>query len=108
MSDKFVVEGLGGERRLKGEIVVGGAKNAVLKVLAASMLFTDDVVLHNVPEIEDVDRISELLRAAGATVTRSGSTLTVAPPTVCIYALDKKIAERLRASIVLAGPTLAR
>ncbi len=108
MSDKFIVEGLDGERKLKGTIAVGGAKNAVLKALAATMLFTDEVVLKNVPEIEDVDRISELLRAAGSQVERDDGSLTVTPPNVCIYELDKAIAERLRASIVLAGPTLAR
>ena len=108
MESKFIVEGLGGAKRLSGSIAVGGAKNAVLKALAASMLFEDEVVLKHVPAIEDVERISELLRAAGAQVVRDGSTLTVKPPMVCVYALDKKIAERLRASIVLAGPTLAR
>ena len=115
MESKFIVEGLGGNlpagkagKNLKGEIAVAGAKNAVLKALATTMLFTDDVVLKNVPAIEDVDRLCELLRAAGAQIKREGSTLTVTPPNVCVYELDKKIAERLRASIVLSGPTLAR
>lgn len=108
MADKFIVEGLQGKKILEGEIAVAGAKNAVLKALAATMLFTDKVVLKNVPAIEDVERIFELLRAAGSTVERNGSEVTVLPPTVCVYELDKKIAERLRSSIVLAGPMLAR
>jgi UDP-N-acetylglucosamine 1-carboxyvinyltransferase len=108
MESNFVVEGLGGKKILKGEIAVAGAKNAVLKALAATMLFEDDVVLKNVPAIEDVERLCELLKVAGAQIARQGSELTVTPPKVCVYALDKKIAERLRASIVLAGPTLAR
>lgn len=91
MADSFVVEGLGGAKRLEGEIRVGGAKNAILKALAAQVLFEDEVRYENVPEIEDVKRIRELLVA-----------LKEGP------VLRKDIAERFRASIVLTGPTLAR
>lgn len=108
MADKFIVEGLAGAKRLTGEIAVAGAKNAALKALAATMLFEDEVLLEGMPQIEDVERMSELMRAAGAGVVREGSVVRVTPPSVCIYELDKKIAERLRASIVLTGPTLAR
>lgn len=92
MRERFIVEGLSGERRLAGEIAVRGAKNAVLKILPASVLFEDEVPLQNVPDIEDVKRMRELLEALKDT------------PTV----LRKDIAEKFRASIVLAGPVLAR
>lgn len=92
MSEKFIVEGLGGAKTLKGEIRIGGAKNAVLKALAATVLFEDDVVMTNVPEIEDVQRMRELL-----TALKDNSTI-----------LKKDIAEKFRASIVLTGPVLAR
>ena len=104
----FKVEGLVGERRLHGNIMVSGAKNSVLKALAATLLFEDKVMLERVPAIEDVDRIIELLEGAGAKVKKEGSRVSVTPPNVCVYSLDKKIAERLRASIVLVGPMLAR
>lgn len=91
MSDRFVVEGLGGGQTLKGEIAVKGAKNAILKALAASPLFEDEVTFENVPEIEDVHRMRELLAFAKE-----------AP------VLKKDIAERFRASVVLTGPLLAR
>jgi len=74
---------------LRGTIAVKGAKNAALKALAASVLFDDSIVLQNLPDIEDVKRMQELL-AGGLPV------------------LKKDIAERLRASIVLTGPVLAR
>jgi len=86
---KFIVEGLGGKKTLRGTIAVKGAKNAALKCLAASVLFDDAVAIKNLPEIEDVKRMQELL-AGGLPI------------------LKKEIAERLRASIVLTGPTLAR
>ena len=91
MNDVFVVDGLAGEHTLRGEIRVGGAKNAILKALAASALFEDEVKFENVPEIEDVHRMRELLvHAKQAPV------------------LKKEIAERFRASVVLTGPLLAR
>ena len=91
MNDRFVVEGLGGGRMLEGKIPVRGAKNAILKALAAGALFEDEIIFENVPEIEDVHRMRELLvHAKQAPV------------------LKKDIAERFRASVVLTGPLLAR
>ena len=92
MSEKFIVEGLNGAKTLRGEIRIGGAKNAVLKALAATVLFDDEVQMTNVPEIEDVKRMRELLEAIKT------------EPTI----LKKDIAEKFRASIVLTGPILAR
>lgn len=108
MKSRFVVEGLGGERTLYGPIAVGGAKNAILKILPAAVLFEDDVSIDNVPDIEDVARMIELLEAAGAGITRKDSTAMVHQPSEWNPTLDKKIAERLRASIVMVGPLLAR
>jgi len=92
MSERFIVEGLAGAKNLQGEIAVGGAKNSVLKILPATILFEDEVPIENVPDIEDVGRMRELLAALKT------------QPTV----LRKDIAERFRASIVLSGPVLAR
>jgi UDP-N-acetylglucosamine 1-carboxyvinyltransferase len=92
MPSKFIVEGLAGKKTLKGEIRVGGAKNAVLKALAATVLFDGEVPFTNVPDIEDVKRMRELLAALKT------------EPTI----LKKDIAEKFRASIVLSGPVLAR
>jgi len=92
MSNKFIVEGLNGKKTLRGEIRIGGAKNAILKALAATVLFDDEVQMTNVPDIEDVKRMRELLLALKT------------EPTV----LKKEIAEKFRASIVLSGPVLAR
>ena len=92
MREKFIIKGLGGNKTLRGEIAVRGAKNGVLKALAATVLFDDEVPMTNVPDIEDVKRMRELLEALKTT------------PTV----LKKDIAEKFRASIVLTGPVLAR
>jgi UDP-N-acetylglucosamine 1-carboxyvinyltransferase len=90
-NSKFIVEGLAGKKTLQGEVAVKGAKNGALPALAASVLFEDEMQFGNVPDIEDVKRIHELLRAL-----KEGPTLR------------KDIAERFRASIILTGPVLAR
>ena len=66
----FVVNGLGARKILQGEVSINGAKNAILKVLAASILFKDEVTVTNVPNIEDVSRSFEVLADLGAVVTK--------------------------------------
>ncbi len=126
--EKFVVEGLGGAKTLRGAVAVRGAKNAALKCLAASVLFEDTLVCTNVPDIEDVRRMGELLQVAGAEVTTKDGVVRVSPPdfaqatsgkpnsaeatsgkpSAWNTSLDQTIAKRMRASIVMTGPMLAR
>lgn len=108
MNERFVVEGLGGERRLRGSIAIGGAKNAILKSMPAALLFEDTLTLSNVPDIEDVARVSELLTVAGAEVVRGDHIVSIDPSKAGNSDLDDVIARRLRASIVFAGPMLGR
>lgn len=106
--ERFVIEGLGGQRALAGALPVRGAKNAVLKSMAASLLFASPVTLTNVPDIADVARMAELLEALGATLTRAGDSCTIDTSGVAAGDLDDRLARTLRASVVLAGPLLAR
>ena len=114
MADIFVVSGLGGKKTLTGNISVRGAKNAALKMLSASILFSGDVHYERVPEIEDIDRLLDLLSSTGVRGTREKKTkagkqnLTLSVPKKIHSTLDPEIAKRLRASIVLTGPILAR
>ncbi len=114
MAEVFVVSGLGGKKSLKGSIPVRGAKNAALKMLSACVLFSGDVGYERVPDIEDVRRLLDLLKAVGIQVTthkkkKDGDTsLTLSVGKTVRATLDAQIAKRLRASIVLTGPVLAR
>ena len=107
-TERFVIEGLGGARTLKGSIAVRGAKNAVIKSMAASLLFKDTLTLSNVPHIEDLDTFGKLLEHLGASVTVAGNTCTIDTGSVTKTDLDDTLARRLRASIVASGPLLAR
>ena len=109
VNDRFCIKGLGGEKKLDGTISVNGAKNAVLKIMAATVLFGDKVILKNVPDIEDVRRMADLLEDMGAEVKEvEGGSYTFFLRDGHKTQLSSEISKKLRASIVLTGPVLAR
>jgi len=105
----FVVNGLGGKKTLKGEISINGAKNAILKVLAASILFKDEVTVTNVPNIEDVSRSFEVLTGLGAVVTKINSdTFKIDTSGISRTDISVEVSRQMRASVVFTGPLLSR
>ncbi|HRZ30104.1 MAG TPA: UDP-N-acetylglucosamine 1-carboxyvinyltransferase [Candidatus Paceibacterota bacterium] len=107
--DRFIITGLGGAKTLRGELVIGGAKNEVLKVLAGSILFCDELTLTNVPEIEDVWRMIELLKGLGIKVRQlEKNKYHLETKGLNNFSLASEISKKLRASIVVTGPLLAR
>jgi len=94
---------------LSGNVAVGGAKNSVLKLMAATALAEGRYVLGNVPAIADVDCMSDLLASMGMTVVRSGPhELTIDRPAEIVPEAPYELVERMRASIVVLGPLLGR
>ncbi len=101
MSDQFVING---GKKLAGEITIGNAKNAALKILAASILSGEPIKIPLLPKIEDIERMKELLTDLGAKFYSDNLDSSRLKKTDLNY----KIADRFRASIVLTGPILAR
>ena len=98
-----------GGQRLSGSVDVEGNKNSALPLLAACLLTTDRCVLSNVPRISDVEVMARLLLDLGAEVEGIGSsTLTVRCPEVVKDEPDGALVGRLRGSVLLLGPLLAR
>jgi UDP-N-acetylglucosamine 1-carboxyvinyltransferase len=97
---------------LTGEVSVSGAKNSVLKCMAATLLAPGRHVISNVAAIEDVTVMGDVLSAMGVVIDRSGleteSSLVLDVPTDCTPEAPYELAERIRASIVVLGPLLAR
>jgi UDP-N-acetylglucosamine 1-carboxyvinyltransferase len=93
---------------LEGTVTVGGAKNSVLKLMAATLLGRGTFVLRNVPRITDVAIMAELLESMGVSVTRSGDALTIVVPDEVIPEAPYELVEKMRASVVVLGPLLAR
>ena len=108
MSEHFVIKGLSGKRTLSGEIAIVGAKNAALKAIAASVLFKTPLQLSNVPHIEDVSRILDILTEMGGSAIFADHRVKVDARKLMTTTLTPEISKRLRASIVLTGPMLAR
>jgi len=106
--EKFVIEGLSGKRELAGAIDVRGSKNAALPMMASAMLFSDGLNLENVPMIEDVFRMSELLSALGVLVKVKKSSVSIEARGIKETDLNEGLSKRMRASIFLIGPILAR
>jgi len=103
---QYVVEG---GARLSGEIEPSGNKNAALPIIAAALLTTERVELSNVPRIRDVEALVELIRTVGAEATWTGpNSLTIEARELRPADLDPALCARIRASILLAGPMLAR
>ena len=104
--EKFVIEG--GET-LSGTLTPAGNKNGALAILAACVLTDDEVVLRNVPRIRDVEAMLAILDAIGArSEWRGPNELALSAAAVHAVEIDRELAERLRASFLLAGPLLAR
>ena len=98
-----------GGRRLEGRVDVEGNKNAALPLLAACLLTDQECVLTNVPRIRDVEVLIDLLIGLGATVEGRGTpTLRVRCATVTTDRPDPALVGRLRGSVLLLGPLLAR
>jgi UDP-N-acetylglucosamine 1-carboxyvinyltransferase len=97
-----------GGRRLSGQVTVSGAKNSALKLMAASLLAPGTSVLHNVPDIQDVRTMKEVLEYLGAVVEFADGTMAVDTTEVRSHVAPYELVQRMRASIQIMGPLVAR
>ena len=104
---KFEIQG---GRELRGEIKVNGAKNSALKVLASVVLTEEEIEITNFPFIEDTKRMLELLENLGAEIEtdEKNKTIKIKPKEIKDGNLRGELVKKLRASILLVGPLLAR
>src|ERR1700675_2742063 len=103
---QYVVEG---GHRLSGTIEPAGNKNAALPIIAAALLTEHPVTLTNVPRIRDTETLVELARSVGASAEwTERNTLVIHAKSIRAADLDPDLCARIRASILLAGPLLAR
>lgn len=104
--DKFVVRG---GRPLRGKIEIGGAKNSALPCLAATLLSSETVTLHNVPYVKDLITQRRLLEDLGATVlTPELRTHKITAKNVEIFEAPYQLVKTMRASVLALGPLLGR
>lgn len=97
-----------GGRPLEGKLSVSGAKNSVLPLLAATVLFRSECRLHNCPRLSDVEAAVEILQHLGCQVEREDHSIWVNSQNLCCSEIPRELMERMRSSILFLGPLLAR
>lgn len=105
VKDHFLVTG---GARLSGSVRVDGAKNSVLKLMAAALLAEGTTVLRNSPDIADVPYMADVLRGLGCEVELNGGTVTIHTPSEISSDADIDAVRQFRASICVLGPLTAR
>ncbi|MGO4346830.1 UDP-N-acetylglucosamine 1-carboxyvinyltransferase [Paenibacillus sp. MCAF9] len=98
-----------GGQRLKGTVRVSGAKNAVLPILAASLLATEgDSVIYDVPLLDDVMTIQKVLASLGAQLSYNNETMRITAQSITNYEAPYELIRKMRASFLVMGPLLGR
>ncbi len=106
MDEKFIIAG---NKPLKGEIEVGGAKNATFPILAASLLTEKPCVIDNIPLIEDILKMIEIIKELGAEVFWLGDRkIKIVARNIDLKKLNEGLVKKLRGSVLIAGSLLAR
>lgn len=96
-----------GGKPLSGEVLTNRSKNGAVALLAASLLNKGKTTLTNVPHIEEVNRLVEVLESIGVTVKRDGKTLSITPPeALSLDAIDKTAATKTRSILMFIGPLI--
>lgn len=104
--DQFIMKG---GTPLRGEVVIGGAKNAALGIIAGALLTDDDVIIENLPDVRDVNVMLEALREIGARVDRTDRhTVIINASDVSAVSIDDEFIRKIRASYYFIGALLGK
>ncbi|HEY4696345.1 MAG TPA: UDP-N-acetylglucosamine 1-carboxyvinyltransferase [Candidatus Hydromicrobium sp.] len=105
--EKFIING---GKILSGKVRISGAKNSALKLMAASILADSKTTLKNVPKIEDVNIMMDVLRTlgAGVNVDTENKIIEINPESITSYEAPYELVRKMRASILVAGPLLSK
>ena len=99
---------INGKKALNGEIKVQGAKNSVLPILAATILCKGECVIHNVPDLSDVNSCLKILTKLGARSLRDGNTVIVDTRDIAFYSIPEVLTREMRSSVMFLGAILGR
>jgi UDP-N-acetylglucosamine 1-carboxyvinyltransferase len=97
-----------GGKKLEGSVGIHGAKNAVLPILAASILTEKQVTILECPDLTDVQYMLDILRALGCQVTYHAGEVTIDSSAANRHSIPEDVATKMRSSIFMLGPILAR
>lgn len=102
---KFIIQG---GKKLEGEVKVSGSKNAALPIIAATVLIKGKTVLYNVPNIQDVQTMFEIIRDIGGKVTKKNNKIIIDTSKVHTYEIPENLMRKMRSSVILAGAIIGK
>ena len=97
-----------GGRQIRGSITVGGAKNAILPILAATLLTQERVVLEGCSPLSDVENMLKILDVLGCRTEMKGSEIEIDPSRAAGWEMPEHLSKLIRSSIFMLGPILGR
>ena len=101
----YIIEG---GNKLEGEINVSGSKNASLPIMAASILSAKTTTLYNVPNIQDVQTMFEIVKQIGGKVTKKNNKIIIDTSKVHKYEISEELMRKMRSSVILAGALIGK
>ena len=102
---KFIIQG---GKRLEGEVKISGSKNAALPIIAATILNSGKTTLYNVPNIQDVQTMFEIVKQIGGKVTKKNNKIIIDTSKVHKYEIPEELMRKMRSSVILAGALIGK
>ena len=102
---KFIIQG---GKKLEGEIKISGSKNAALPIIAATILNGGKTTLYNVPNIQDVNTMFEILKDIGATINRKKNKVIINTNKIHTYEIPDNLMRKMRSSVIIAGALIGK
>ena len=102
---RFIIQG---GKKLEGEIEISGSKNAAWPIIAATVLNAGTTTLYNVPDIQDVNTMFEILKKIGATIKRKNNKIIINTSKIHTYEIPETLMRKMRSSVILAGAIIGK
>lgn len=102
---KFIIQG---GKKLEGEVKISGSKNAALPIIAATVLNSGKTTLYNVPNIQDVQTMFEIIKEIGGKVTKKNNKIIIDTSKVHRFEIPEELMRKMRSSVILAGALIGR
>ena len=102
---KFIIHG---GKKLMGEVKISGSKNAALPIIAATVLIKGRTTLYNVPNIQDVQTMFEIIKDIGGKVTKKNNKVIIDTSKVHTYEIPEELMRKMRSSVILAGAIIGK
>ena len=102
---KFIIQG---GKKLEGEVKISGSKNAALPIIAATILIQGKTTLYNVPNIQDVQTMYEIIKDIGGKVTKKNNKIIIDTSKIHTYEIPENLMRKMRSSVILAGAIIGR